>query len=67
MFMPIYNWKSTSMIYIPQSHTHEYSTDTVHERSEMCEDWCSAWDIVWIFFLSIIWICMLIAVIALAK
>lgn len=67
MFMPIYNWKTTSMIYIPQSHTHEYSTNTVHERSEVCENWCSVWDWVVIFFFSIIWILVLFMVIALAK
>lgn len=67
MFIPMYNWKSTSMIYIPQSHTNEYNTNTVHERSEICENWCSFWDWVIIFFLSIVWILILFMVIALAK
>lgn len=66
MFIPIYNWKTTSMIYIPQSHTHsnDYNTSTSKEEQTYCED-NSVCNFALNTLLLCIWICILIMVWAL--
>ena len=53
MFVPIYNWKATSMIYIPQSHTHEHNYWTWTER-ELCDS--TVCNVIWYTFFWLLWV-----------
>ena len=60
--MPMYNWRTTSMIYIP--HNNSETTTSCTECREICEDWCNVWDVCLIIFA---WVIIISFIILIAK